>query len=142
MSEKIAEFRALHVPGDPLILINIWDAGSAKAVAAAGAKAFALGRSPYVFVTSRPEPPTRLSSDDIVEIYALRRRTWSDGMPLRLILTGHTDVRGSHPYNTELGLRRAQAVQRAIAAYLPRGMSEAVKVEHNEDPAAPAEHGR
>lgn len=60
----------------------------------------------------------------------------------RLILTGHTDVRGSHPYNTELGLRRAQAVQRAIAAYLPRGMSEAVKVEHNEDPAAPAEHGR
>ena len=34
MSDKIAEFRALHVPGDPLILVNIWDAGSAKAVAA------------------------------------------------------------------------------------------------------------
>ena len=43
MSDKIAEFRALHVPGDPLILINIWDAGSAKAVAAAGAKAIATG---------------------------------------------------------------------------------------------------
>lgn len=43
MSDTIAEFRALHVPGDPLILINIWDAGSAKAVAAAGAKAIATG---------------------------------------------------------------------------------------------------
>ena len=43
MSDKIAEFRALHVSGDPLILVNIWDAGSAKAVAAAGAKAIATG---------------------------------------------------------------------------------------------------
>lgn len=36
-------FRALHVPGDPLVLFNIWDAGSARAVAAAGAKAIATG---------------------------------------------------------------------------------------------------
>jgi len=36
-------FAALHVKGDPLILYNIWDAGSAKAVAAAGAKALATG---------------------------------------------------------------------------------------------------
>ncbi|WP_447765008.1 isocitrate lyase/PEP mutase family protein [Sphingopyxis panaciterrae] len=43
MTDKIASFRALHVPGDPLILVNIWDAGSAKAVAAAGAKAIATG---------------------------------------------------------------------------------------------------
>lgn len=43
MTDKIACFRALHIPGDPLILVNIWDAGSAKAVAAAGAKAIATG---------------------------------------------------------------------------------------------------
>ena len=43
MTDKIAAFRALHVPGDPLILVNIWDAGSAKAVAAAGVKAIATG---------------------------------------------------------------------------------------------------
>ena len=42
-SSAIAAFRALHVPGDPLILVNIWDAGSAKAVAAAGARAIATG---------------------------------------------------------------------------------------------------
>ena len=43
MTDKIAAFRALHVPGDPLVLFNIWDAGSAKAVAKAGAKAIATG---------------------------------------------------------------------------------------------------
>lgn len=40
---KYDAFAALHVPGDPLIVFNIWDAGSAKAVAAAGAKAIATG---------------------------------------------------------------------------------------------------
>jgi 2-methylisocitrate lyase-like PEP mutase family enzyme len=40
---KIDTFRALHVPGDPLVLFNIWDAGSARAVAGAGAKAIATG---------------------------------------------------------------------------------------------------
>jgi 2-methylisocitrate lyase-like PEP mutase family enzyme len=39
-------FAALHVPGDPVVLYNIWDAGSARAVAAAGAKAIATGSHP------------------------------------------------------------------------------------------------
>ncbi|MCA1198140.1 isocitrate lyase/phosphoenolpyruvate mutase family protein [Sphingomonas sp. R647] len=40
---RFAEFAALHVPGAPLVLVNVWDAGSARAVAAAGAKAIATG---------------------------------------------------------------------------------------------------
>ena len=40
-SRKGEEFRALHVRGKPLVLFNAWDAGSAKAVAASGAKAIA-----------------------------------------------------------------------------------------------------
>ncbi len=36
-------FSALHVSGDPLVLYNIWDAGSATAVAGSGAKAVATG---------------------------------------------------------------------------------------------------
>ena len=36
-------FLALHVPGNPVILFNAWDAGSARAVADAGAKAIATG---------------------------------------------------------------------------------------------------
>lgn len=36
-------FHALHQPGNPIVLFNVWDAGSAKAAAAAGAKAIATG---------------------------------------------------------------------------------------------------
>ena len=39
-------FAALHVTGDPVILYNIWDPGSAQAVAKAGAKALATGSHP------------------------------------------------------------------------------------------------
>lgn len=38
-SRKAEQFRSLHIPGRPFVLFNIWDAGSAKVVAAAGAKA-------------------------------------------------------------------------------------------------------
>ena len=38
-----ALFVSLHVPGKPVILYNAWDAGSAKAVAEAGARAIATG---------------------------------------------------------------------------------------------------
>ena len=41
--QKARDFAALHIKGDPVILFNIWDAGSAKAVADAGAKAIATG---------------------------------------------------------------------------------------------------
>lgn len=40
---KFESFVALHVPGNPLVLFNVWDAGSAKVAAQAGAKAIATG---------------------------------------------------------------------------------------------------
>jgi len=40
-TRKAEQFRALHIPGTPLVLFNIWDAGGAKTVAAGGAKAIA-----------------------------------------------------------------------------------------------------
>jgi 2-methylisocitrate lyase-like PEP mutase family enzyme len=45
-ARKFALFRALHVPGNPVILYNIWDVGSAQAVVRAGAKAIATGSHP------------------------------------------------------------------------------------------------
>lgn len=42
-AEKAKAFGALHRKGDPIILYNIWDAGTARAVADAGAKALATG---------------------------------------------------------------------------------------------------
>jgi 2-methylisocitrate lyase-like PEP mutase family enzyme len=41
--ERARRFRELHQRGNPVILFNAWDAGSAKAVAEAGAKAIATG---------------------------------------------------------------------------------------------------
>lgn len=42
-ANRAQHFKALHVKGDPLVLYNIWDAGGAKALAEAGAKAIATG---------------------------------------------------------------------------------------------------
>jgi 2-methylisocitrate lyase-like PEP mutase family enzyme len=41
--DRYRAFAALHEPGRPLILYNAWDAGSARAVERAGAKAIATG---------------------------------------------------------------------------------------------------
>ncbi|TCV75859.1 isocitrate lyase/phosphoenolpyruvate mutase family protein [Neorhizobium sp. S3-V5DH] len=41
--EKATAFAALHQKGNPVIIYNIWDAGTAKAVADAGAKALGTG---------------------------------------------------------------------------------------------------
>jgi 2-methylisocitrate lyase-like PEP mutase family enzyme len=43
---KFESFAALHVPGDPVVLYNIWDVGSAQAVVRAGARALATGSHP------------------------------------------------------------------------------------------------
>ena len=48
-------FAALHVPGDPLVLYNIWDAGSAQAVDRAGAKAIATGSHPVADANGWPD---------------------------------------------------------------------------------------
>jgi 2-methylisocitrate lyase-like PEP mutase family enzyme len=45
-TERRAAFGALHVPGKPVIIYNVWDPGSARAVAEAGAKAIATGSHP------------------------------------------------------------------------------------------------
>ncbi len=42
-TDRANAFAALHQPGKPLVLYNIWDAGSAAAVAKAGASALATG---------------------------------------------------------------------------------------------------
>ena len=42
--QALAEhFTTLHAKGDPLVLVNIWDAGSARVVTESGAKALATG---------------------------------------------------------------------------------------------------
>ncbi len=43
---RFGTFASLHVSGDPVVLYNVWDVGSALAVVAAGAKALATGSHP------------------------------------------------------------------------------------------------
>lgn len=45
-ASSIKKFHDLHIPGNPIMLYNIWDAGSAKAVSDSGAKALATGSAP------------------------------------------------------------------------------------------------
>ncbi|MEL7116659.1 MAG: isocitrate lyase/phosphoenolpyruvate mutase family protein [Pseudomonadota bacterium] len=56
--DKGAAFRALHVPGDPFILANAWDAGSAKMLAALGAQAIATSSAAHAFTMGRPDGGT------------------------------------------------------------------------------------
>jgi 2-methylisocitrate lyase-like PEP mutase family enzyme len=55
MPSKFETFAALHVPGDPIVLYNIWDVGSALAVVAAGAKALATGSHPVADANGWPD---------------------------------------------------------------------------------------
>src|ERR1044072_7611347 len=41
--ENAEAFRSLHIKGSPVILFNVWDAGSAKVIEEVGAKAIATG---------------------------------------------------------------------------------------------------
>ena len=55
MSGAFETFAALHVPGNPVILYNIWDVGSALAVVKAGAKALATGSHPVADANGWPD---------------------------------------------------------------------------------------
>lgn len=48
-------FRELHKPGDPFILANAWDLGSARLLAALGAKALATTSAGHAFTLGRPD---------------------------------------------------------------------------------------
>ena len=41
--DRAKTFQRLHIKGDPIVLFNVWDAGTARVVAGAGAKAIATG---------------------------------------------------------------------------------------------------
>ncbi|HVS44938.1 MAG TPA: isocitrate lyase/phosphoenolpyruvate mutase family protein [Candidatus Dormibacteraeota bacterium] len=55
----------LHRPGRPLVLVNAWDAGSARVVAAAGAPAIATGSAGVAAFLGRPDGQ-RLSRDEML----------------------------------------------------------------------------
>ncbi len=56
MTSDIGEtFRALHKAGDPFILANAWNAGSAKLLAAMGAQAIGTSSAAHAFTLGKPD---------------------------------------------------------------------------------------
>ncbi len=51
----MASFRDLHRPGDPFVLINVWDAGTARMAVARGAAALATSSAAHAFSLGRPD---------------------------------------------------------------------------------------
>jgi 2-methylisocitrate lyase-like PEP mutase family enzyme len=106
MSDQVTKaqtFKALHVPGSPIILFNVWDAGTAKAVAASGAKALATG-SWSVAAAHGFEDGEHMPFD--LALANLERITAATDLPVTIDLeSGY----GSNP--EEVGASVARAVQ-------------------------------
>src|ERR1700723_482931 len=88
--QKAHRFRKLHVAGEPLVLFNIWDPGSAKAVAKGGAKALATSSwavSEACGYSDGEHTPLNLAIDN------LRRITDATDLPVTVDLeSGYGDT--------------------------------------------------
>ncbi|MGW5671899.1 isocitrate lyase/PEP mutase family protein [Micromonospora sp. NPDC003776] len=52
---RALHFRSLHVPGEPLVLVNAWDVASARIIAAAGARAVATTSAGVAWSLGAPD---------------------------------------------------------------------------------------
>ncbi len=81
--ERALLFKRLHTPNNPLVLVNIWDAGSAKAVETTGAKA--IGTSSWsVAATNGYEDGEKLPLNLVLE--NLKRIIHSVNLPVTIDL--------------------------------------------------------
>jgi 2-methylisocitrate lyase-like PEP mutase family enzyme len=93
-AEKAKLFIALHVSGVPLVLYNIWDAGSAEAVAGSGAKAIATGS--WSMAAAQGYPDGEAIPLDAVEL-VIRQITRSVDVPVTV------DFEGTYAVEPEQG---------------------------------------
>lgn len=84
-AEKARAFADLHRKGDPVILYNVWDAGSAKTAESAGSKALATGSWP-VAAAQGYEDGEKIPLD-LVEMI-VKRIVASVGLPLSVDFEG------------------------------------------------------
>lgn len=103
--DQAEAFGALHRPGEPLLLVNIWDVGSALAVAGAGVSA--LATSSWSVATARGfDDGEQLPLDDLLDL----TRAIATRVPLPLSV----DLEGGYGSSPE-------AVARSVAAVLEAG---------------------
>ena len=58
MTHPAETFRALHQPGNPFVMVNVWDRGSAIVMQSLGAKALATSSAAYAYTLGRPDGGT------------------------------------------------------------------------------------
>jgi 2-methylisocitrate lyase-like PEP mutase family enzyme len=79
LAADAAALRLLHDPSDPLVLVNVWDAGSAHRVAEAGAKALATSSLAIATALGIPDAPDA----PLDEVFgAIRRITAATDLPV------------------------------------------------------------
>jgi 2-methylisocitrate lyase-like PEP mutase family enzyme len=114
--QKAADFRALHA-GEPFVLPNPWDAGSARVLEALGFKALATTSSGFAFTLGRLDGGVTL--DEVVAHTASVDQ--ATGLPLSVDLENGY---GRAPENVALAITRvaaAGAVGGSIEDYDPVG---------------------
>src|SRR3954465_5006708 len=113
---KAETFQALH-EGEPFVIPNPWDAGSAKVLAKAGFKALATTSSGFAFTLGRRDGDVTL--DEVIEhTSALDRAT---DLPVSVDLENGS---GADPASAALAITRvaeAGAVGGSIEDYDPAG---------------------
>lgn len=86
-----------------------------------GAVAMVYGRSPFVFATSKKNPASALTTDEIIAIWNGKTTTWPNGQRLRLILRPATDS------DTDVLKSISPAMEQAVKNALAReGMQMAI----------------
>ncbi|MGK5742525.1 isocitrate lyase/PEP mutase family protein [Micromonospora sp. URMC 103] len=101
LADRAAELRALHRPGDPLVLPNVWDAASARAVAAAGFPAVATSSAAVAETLGHADGEATPPGEMIAAVARIARVV---------------DVPVTADLERGYGLRPAELVERLLAA--------------------------
>jgi 2-methylisocitrate lyase-like PEP mutase family enzyme len=114
--EKAARFRALHT-GDPFVIPNPWDAGSARVLAAFGFEALASTSSGFAFTLGRVDGGASL--DEVVEHAAALDRATE--LPLSVDLENGYGAEPEAAASAVTRIAAAGAVGGSIEDYDPGG---------------------
>jgi 2-methylisocitrate lyase-like PEP mutase family enzyme len=115
-SDKADTFRALHT-GDPFVIPNPWDAGSARVLEALGFKALATTSSGFAFTLGRLDGTVTL--DEVVEhVRSIDRAT---GLPVSVDMENGYGADPDHAATAVARVAEAGAVGGSIEDYDPDG---------------------
>ena len=115
-SDKAAAFQALH-EGDPFVIPNPWDSGSARVLEALGFRALATTSSGFAFTLGRLDAQTTLE-EVAAHVQALASAT---GLPISVDLENGYGSEPEHAASAIERVAEAGAVGGSIEDYDPAG---------------------